>query len=195
MTVTSKPKSTRATSPVRLCPRVLRPRWVVQAKGGATVDRTQDGSLVKTLLLNAASLLHLTDRSTSQCIQCRGKGEIVCPKCKGSTTHGVHSAGGLKTNRCLTCHGHGLCVCPQCKVGIAGPARTAALSSGRARFVCALFSLALTRPHSPSLALTRTHSPSLALTRTHSPSLALTRPHSLFRWRRAPDAVPSSWRS
>jgi len=96
----------------------LRRRWVAHAKDGATVDKTQGGGLVKTLLLNAASLLHLTDRSTSFCIQCRGRGEIICPKCKGTTTHGVHSAGGLKTNRCLTCHGVGKCVCPQCQVRI-----------------------------------------------------------------------------
>ena len=124
MSTTSNPghvDATRAAPRLQLYPRVLRRRWVAHAKDSATVDKTQDGGLVKTLLLNAASLLHLTDRSTSFCIQCQGKGEIVCPKCKGSTTHGVHSAGGLKTNRCLRCHGHGLCVCPQCQVGLTNP--------------------------------------------------------------------------
>lgn len=124
MSTTSNPghvDAIRAAPRLQLYPRVLRRRWVAHAKDSATVDKTQDGGLVKTLLLNAASLLHLTDRSTSFCIQCQGKGEIVCPKCKGSTTHGVHSAGGLKTNRCLRCHGHGLCVCPQCQVGLTNP--------------------------------------------------------------------------
>lgn len=79
------------------------------------MGKKQGGGLVDKLLWNAATLLHLTDRSSSYCVNCRGSGQVLCPECNGSTTHGVHSAGGLKTNRCMCCHGRGRCTCPACK--------------------------------------------------------------------------------
>ena len=86
------------------------------SKGGAgqTMDKKKSEGLVDRLLRNAASLLHISDRTNATCLKCRGQGKIVCPVCKGSTTHGVHAVGGLKTNRCLTCHGQGFCSCDAC---------------------------------------------------------------------------------
>ena len=109
------PQGLTRSNTVHIRPTWLRPRRArnptsrgtlfATSKASETVDSDQSSGLVDRLLRNAASLLHISDRSQAFCVKCRGGGKVICPVCKGATTHGVHSAGGLKTNRCLTCHG------------------------------------------------------------------------------------------
>jgi len=50
--------------------------------------------------------------ATNLCSECKGKGSIACPVCRGQ---GRQPSSNASQRPCMSCHGKGTSVCPMCR--------------------------------------------------------------------------------